>query len=520
MNQEFVFMPKEDWVAVLDGVRNLTGKTDPLTVSDLKTEIEEELPELTTPTLQNKAVTPTANTQTVAADSGYDGLDTVTVNAIPDSYVEPTATKGATVYTPTTSKQTIAAGTYLTGTQTIAGDSNLVAENIAEGVSIFGVEGTHSGGGDGESSTSSVSKKDVNFYDYDGTILYSYTTEEAQALTALPTLPSHGGLICQGWNLSLDYIKTYSWKYGVCDAGAMYITDDGKTRLYIRIAAEGRMTVPLYFSQTVANGVTIDWGDGSSTQTLSGTGNKNTSHTYASIGDYVIALEVTSGTLGLGVVDDMFSYCVMGRRADSQDRGVYCNMPQKIEIGSGVTGIGEYAFYDCRSLSSITIPNSVTSIGSYAFQSCCSLNSIVIPNSVTSIDSYAFQQCYSLASITIPDGVTSISNYAFQNCCSLASIVIPDSVTSIGNSIFQFCYSFSSIVIPDSVTRIGLAAFNNCYGMAIYDFTSHTSVPTLSATTVFTNIPSDCIIKVPSALYNSWIAATNWSTYASKIVAV
>ena len=54
-------------------------------------------------------------------------------------------------------------------------------------------------------------------------------------------------------------------------------------------------------------------------------------------------------------------------------------------IAEGVTSISWYAFYNCRSLTSVTIPNSVTSIGEYAFYDCTSLTSVTIPNSVTSI---------------------------------------------------------------------------------------------------------------------------------------
>jgi hypothetical protein len=64
----------------------------------------------------------------------------------------------------------------------------------------------------------------------------------------------------------------------------------------------------------------------------------------------------------------------------------------------------------------------VTSIGDYAFDNCSSLTSITIPNSVTSIGSYAFYYCSSLTSITIPDGVTSIGKSAFSGCTSLTGV--------------------------------------------------------------------------------------------------
>ena len=94
-----------------------------------------------------------------------------------------------------------------------------------------------------------------------------------------------------------------------------------------------------------------------------------------------------------------------------------------------VTAIGEWAFYNRSSLTSVTIPNSVTSIGSYAFASCSSLTSVAIPNSVTSIGKFAFSGCNSLTSVTIPNSVTSIGNDAFRNCSSLTSVTIPNSVT-------------------------------------------------------------------------------------------
>ena len=166
-------------------------------------------------------------------------------------------------------------------------------------------------------------------------------------------------------------------------------------------------------------------------------------------------------------------------------------------IAEGVTSIGESAFENCRSLTSVTIPNSVTSIGWSAFFYCKSLTSVTIPDSVTSVGAYAFLGCTSLTSVTIPDSVTSIGGGAFAWCTSLTGIwvtegnshyssdasgvlfskdkttlvqypgafaayAIPDSVTSIGAGAFGGCTSLTSVTIPDSVTSIGGIAFGNC----------------------------------------------------------
>lgn len=186
-------------------IASFTNDTKTLTTQGKYLEANVEVTDSTpSPSLQNKTVTPTTSQQTVTADSGYDGLGTVTVNAMPSGSattpatsitanpsisvsssglitatasasksITPTvsagyvssgtagtvtvsgsntsqlATQAAQTITPTTTDQTITSGKYLTGTQTIKGDANLVAGNIKKDVSIFGVMGTHEGGGGG-----------------------------------------------------------------------------------------------------------------------------------------------------------------------------------------------------------------------------------------------------------------------------------------------------------------------------------------------------------------------------------
>ena len=189
----------------------------------------------------------------------------------------------------------------------------------------------------------------------------------------------------------------------------------------------------------------------------------------------------------------------------------YMNAIQTVELGSGVTHIGNYAFSNCSSLPSINISN-VTTIGNYAFQYCSSLNPLTIPNGVTSIGFCAFRGCTSLATvsfnatncttmsantsypvfegctafttlnignnvtripstsfygcnkinsvITMP-GVTSIGTYAFYNCSLITTVNLPSAVTSIGNYTFYGCGALNSINIS-SIATIGDYAFSDC----------------------------------------------------------
>lgn len=124
------------------------------------------------------------------------------------------------------------------------------------------------------------SEDKIKFIDYDGTLLYQYTLEEFNQLTELPPLPSREeeGLICQGWNWSLEGLKALGRSMIV---GASYITDDGSTKLYIKLGY-GRKC--LRVGLAVNGSVQVDWGDGSPYSTL--TSNNLSDPVYTDLHDY------------------------------------------------------------------------------------------------------------------------------------------------------------------------------------------------------------------------------------------
>ena len=363
------------------------------------------------------------------------------------------------------------------------------------------------------------SELDINFWDYDGTLLYAWTLAELAAKTELPPLPSHDGLICQGWNWTLADIKSEG---RAVDVGANYITDDGKTRIYIHLE-EGR-TSPML--GCCPNGtVTVDWGDGTTPDTLTGTSTTTVkwtpNHAYAAPGDYVITLMVdgTFGFYGESTVNAGGALLRYTSGADGRN-AVYQRAIQKIEVGRGVTSFVSHCFRFFYSLKSITIPETITSINDGVFFRCFSLMTLIIPRTLSNITTYAMCACYALTHASLPRELATMGSYAFNSDQSIARIQIPAGFTTLNSSTFYDCSGLSTLSIPSSVTSIAARAFYNCTGIKFYDFTGYTAVPTLADANAFTGIAADCEIRVPAALVDTWKAATNWSTYADQIVGV
>ena len=171
----------------------------------------------------------------------------------------------------------------------------------------------------------------------------------------------------------------------------------------------------------------------------------------------------SAGTLTISGAGEMEDYAWNSTLAsNSAPWWEYNNIIKTVEIASGVTSIGKYAFGCFRAIESVTIPDTVTKIGQEAFKSCAALKRVTIPYGVKSIEYQTFYFCEALESVTIPNTVTKIGDYAFLGCAALKNVTIPNSVTRIDGYAFANCSALTSVTIPNSVTSIGENAFDSC----------------------------------------------------------
>lgn len=241
----------------------------------------------------------------------------------------------------------------------------------------------------------SVEEKQINFIDYDGTLVASKTKAEINAMTSdsdLPANPSHTGLTAQGWNWTVAQLKAQllAQPDDIIWVGQMYVTASGDTEIDVSFVDSARLSPILTIA--VNGTITVDWGDNTTADTVTGTSltsMKSVPHTYASTGNYTMVIHITSGTFTFYGSSSYFLLC---KNANASENRVYANCVHAVRFGSGVTSVGNYAFYSCYSLSSVTIPSNVTSIGSGAFGFCRSLSSVTIPSNVASIGDSVFSR--------------------------------------------------------------------------------------------------------------------------------
>ena len=350
--------------------------------------------------------------------------------------------------------------------------------------------------------------KDVNFYDYEGTILYSYSWDEFVTKNEMPPLPTHRekeGLTCQEWNYTLEEVLEQG---GRCDVGAIYIPTDGNTKIIVEVIGPVFQKYIITGNQTVKSGTVIEWGDGT-TDSFDVTGNIEFSHIYSKSGKYTITLNVIEGafnTLRIGVNSNnvgithiksvhfgnnisLDSYALKTTTADkisisnslksftTQWGNPYCthlNIPRGTSLGGAFQGMNalktfsvpnecEHNQYFCTNVETMHIPSKAKlhfssllftklkriSVGSgNTYHSSYGNNLITGENLVAGTNtSY------------IPSYIKAINDGAFWYRCNLSVITLPDGITRIGASAFYYCTGLKELVLPKSLTTLGTACF-------------------------------------------------------------
>ena len=353
------------------------------------------------------------------------------------------------------------------------------------------------GYGQGGGGTTDVESNDIDFYDYDGTRVASWTLAELASKTELPTPPSHDGLTFQGWNWTLAQLKSSN---RMVDVGAHYVTTDGKTKLYLEIpynAPSHALAIMVYLKHYPSTTSIIEWGDGT-TDTITGSGNMDCPHTYSRTGNYVIAITLgANAQFGRG--DNYVG--ILGQKT------FYKYYLAKVELGTNAKLTGGYALQGFYRLKSVSVPidGSGATFGSAIY--CACLHYISVPPTATSFSS--FNQGNALKAISLPPSITSLPANGLRGNPPLERVVIPTNITTIPAAYAQAAESVKTIVIPQNITTINGDAFRGIGGLMKVRFEG-TTPPTLGNSNVFLGCHPSCVFSVPTGCLSAYTSATNY----------
>ncbi len=401
-----------------------------------------------------------------------------------------------------------------------------------------------------------VVEKDVNFYDYDGILLYSYTLEEAQALTELPPAPTppREFLVFSRWNWSLAQVKALTYKMNV---GAVYDTVDGGVYAVLDIRYNTQLTIPLVFNLYANCAAEIDWGDGSEVERVekvSTLTTHRTSHTYPALGEYVLRLSATGTTFVIGGNNYTDTFFESGAKTPAKVAlkeiyiGNKCERVGHVGLGNftglkkitmhyglvaGESAIGgsalvaavapknlHYAqFNNDPALRIVCVSGDATSIPAYSLANS-SPEKVCLPDSISTLGNNCLNNSTALGEIRVPSAVTSIPASFCNGSKMLTSVSLHDGITTINAHAFYVCESLPEVTIPASVTTIGGYAFQGCVALRVVRFLANTP-PVLqadAASSVFSGVPADCVYEVPAASLEAYKSATNYGSIATQMI--
>ena len=342
--------------------------------------------------------------------------------------------------------------------------------------------------------------KDVNFYDCDGKCLYSYTLEEAQALTEIPPAPApmRDFLEFDCWNWTLDQIKSLGRPVEV---GVIYKTVDGESRLVLDYDTMAYGPVQLNFSGAV---VDIDWGEDSEIERINGTSAGQVTHAYQHTGVYIVRLKVISGELILGI--SASSPLIGGSAYD------FTRYPlREVYVGDNAH-VGWQGLVKCIGLEVLSMAKTEESLPNTAIAHCYRLKALILPPACTAIEG-ASAYAYGMHILSLPPALKTIENRFLHSGNSLSKITLPDGLETIGGSVVTNG-NVSRIYIPKSVTSIENSAFNsNRNVLHEIRFLSETP-PVLGGSAAFANFESHLVVYVPKGTLDTYKTATNYAHLA------
>lgn len=406
-----------------------------------------------------------------------------------------------------------------------------------------------------------LEEKDVNFYECDGTLLYSYTKEEALALTEMPAIPEYIGpdgqpMAHDGWNYSYDEMIAQVLGSDLADIGVQRTVEDSLFELEFDDESSHAVQCQFEIGDFSA---TIDWGDGTSSSVIGDTSAaKIISHSYAEgySSRVVIKVRVTKGTPTLGYSVESTSGTTTTYDFFAATRGAVnlvsayiaentvitagafksainlrtvvshvVSFSGKLKLQAFVVKKGDSlrgaAFQNCTGLKVLSIPVA-TALNLQCLASTF-LNRVVVPYGCILNSTAVFGNCYAKKIHMSRDIINTLSlSSTFANAVNISDITIPATIRFLdalyGQSIFSSCYNLKRVKFEGDSVALGAQCFLNCSQLRVIDLRHTTAAATLTTSAFSGCITSELKIVVPDSLVDTYKKATNWVSYPNSII--